>query len=101
VSLSGRHGVEKRVFVGTVTKVIGRFGMVDEEVLFHETTVKGCRIPSVGTKVLVEATFNPNASFKWNTQRVQLLPESGKAASPDYDNDDEEGELLFNVRISY
>ena len=51
-------------------------------------TVKGCRIPSVGTKVLVEATFNANAAYKWNTQRVQLLPETnaGSDSADDLDH---------------
>lgn len=41
--------------------------------------VKG-QAPKVGDRVLVEATYNPNMPFKWNANRVQVIP--GPAGAP-------------------
>ena len=30
--------------------------------------------PKVGDRVLVEASYNPNMPFKWNANRVQVIP---------------------------
>lgn len=43
--------------------------------------VKG-QAPKVGDRVLVEATFNPNMPFKWNANRVQVIPGPTSAPTP-------------------
>uniref|UniRef100_A0A0B7AHU4 SAP domain-containing protein n=1 Tax=Arion vulgaris TaxID=1028688 RepID=A0A0B7AHU4_9EUPU len=69
-------GQKQRIFTGTVTKLHDNFGVVDEEVFFQVSCVKGM-IPKAGDRVLVEATFNANMPFKWNATRVISLPETG------------------------
>uniref|UniRef100_UPI00358FABF8 cell division cycle and apoptosis regulator protein 1 isoform X2 n=1 Tax=Myxine glutinosa TaxID=7769 RepID=UPI00358FABF8 len=64
---------KQRVFTGVVTKLHDNFGFVDEDVFFQLSAVKG-KTPTVGDRVLVEATYNANMPFKWNAQRVQTLP---------------------------
>ncbi|XP_042867874.1 cell division cycle and apoptosis regulator protein 1-like isoform X1 [Penaeus japonicus] len=64
---------KQRVFTGTITKLCADFGFVDEDVFFQTSCVKG-QAPKVGDRVLVEATYNPNMPFKWNANRVQVIP---------------------------
>lgn len=72
---------KQRVFTGTVTKVHDNFGFVDEDVFFQTSAcVKGSN-PTVGDRVLVEASYNPNMPFKWNATRIQVLPTSNMSAS--------------------
>ncbi|XP_060052559.1 cell division cycle and apoptosis regulator protein 1 isoform X5 [Erinaceus europaeus] len=69
---------KQRVFTGVVTKMHDTFGFVDEDVFFQLSAVKG-KIPQVGDRVLVEATYNPNMPFKWNAQRIQMLPNQNQS----------------------
>uniref|UniRef100_A0A8B9S8Q7 Cell cycle and apoptosis regulator 2 n=1 Tax=Apteryx owenii TaxID=8824 RepID=A0A8B9S8Q7_APTOW len=48
------------------------FGVVDEEVFFQLSVVKG-RIPQIGEKVLVKAVYNPSQAVPWNALKVQTL----------------------------
>lgn len=70
-----------RVFTGIVTKLQDYFGVVDEEVFFQLSVVKG-RIPQVGEKVLVKAVYNPNQSVPWNAVKVQVLASQPLLKSP-------------------
>ncbi|KAK1154305.1 cell cycle and apoptosis regulator protein 2 [Acipenser oxyrinchus oxyrinchus] len=65
-------GHKQRVFTGVVTSMHDYYGLVDEEVLFQLSVVKG-RVPLVGEKVLVKAIYNPGQSMKWNAQKVQAV----------------------------
>ncbi|XP_023244872.1 cell division cycle and apoptosis regulator protein 1 isoform X2 [Copidosoma floridanum] len=65
---------KQRVFTGTVTKIHDNFGFVDEDVFFQTNACGKGPFPSVGDRVLVEASFNPNMPFKWNATRIQVLP---------------------------
>ena len=69
----GSEGNKMRVFTGTVKKMHGNFGFVDDDVYFQLNTVKGPP-PKLGDRVLVEAAYNANMPFKWNASRVQVLP---------------------------
>ncbi|XP_029442424.1 cell cycle and apoptosis regulator protein 2 [Rhinatrema bivittatum] len=70
-----------RVFTGIVTKLQDYFGVVDEEVFFQLSVVKG-RVPQVGEKVLVKAVYNPNQSVPWNAVKVQALASQPLLKSP-------------------
>nr|CAI5835221.1 unnamed protein product [Callosobruchus analis] len=73
-------GAKQRVFTGKVTQIHENFGLVDEEVIFEMSAcVKGSN-PTVGDRVLVEASYTPNMHFKWSATRIQVL--SVKAVSP-------------------
>ncbi|XP_060642916.2 cell cycle and apoptosis regulator protein 2 [Anolis sagrei] len=65
-------GEKQRVFTGIVTSLHDYFGVVDDEVFFQLSTVKG-RIPQIGEKVLVKAVYNPSQSVPWNALKVQTL----------------------------
>ncbi|XP_048368911.1 cell cycle and apoptosis regulator protein 2 isoform X2 [Sphaerodactylus townsendi] len=65
-------GEKQRVFTGIVTSLHDYFGVVDDEVFFQLSVVKG-RMPQVGEKVLVKAVYNPNQSVPWNALKVQTL----------------------------
>ncbi|XP_042327713.1 cell cycle and apoptosis regulator protein 2 [Sceloporus undulatus] len=72
---AARHlqgGEKQRVFTGIVTSLHDYFGVVDDEVFFQLSIVKG-RIPQIGEKVLVKAVYNPNQSVPWNALKVQTL----------------------------
>ncbi|XP_014220256.1 cell division cycle and apoptosis regulator protein 1-like [Trichogramma pretiosum] len=72
---------KQRVFTGTVTKVHENFGFVDEDVFFQTSAcVKGSN-PAVGDRVLVEASFSHNMTFKWNATRIQVLPMGNNTSS--------------------
>ncbi|XP_018024334.1 cell division cycle and apoptosis regulator protein 1 [Hyalella azteca] len=64
---------KQRVFTGTITKLCPDFGFVDDDVFFQTSCVIG-QPPVVNDRVLVEATFNPTMPFKWNANRVQVIP---------------------------
>ncbi|KAK3887369.1 hypothetical protein Pcinc_008487 [Petrolisthes cinctipes] len=78
---AGQQPQKQRVFTGTITKLCADFGFVDEDVFFQTSCVKG-QVPKVGDRVLVEATFNPNMPFKWNANRVQVIPGPTSAPTP-------------------
>ncbi|XP_067399782.1 cell cycle and apoptosis regulator protein 2 isoform X2 [Emydura macquarii macquarii] len=65
-------GEKQRVFTGIVTSLHDYFGVVDEEVFFQLSVVKG-RLPQIGEKVLVKAVYNPSQSVPWNAMKVQTL----------------------------
>uniref|UniRef100_U3F7W4 Protein KIAA196 n=1 Tax=Micrurus fulvius TaxID=8637 RepID=U3F7W4_MICFL len=65
-------GEKQRVFTGIVTSLHDYFGVVDDEVFFQLSVVKG-RIPQIGEKVLVKAVYNPIQSVPWNALKVQTL----------------------------
>ncbi|XP_063167594.1 cell cycle and apoptosis regulator protein 2 [Candoia aspera] len=72
---AARHlqgGEKQRVFTGIVTSLHDYFGVVDDEVFFQLSVVKG-RIPQIGEKVLVKAVYNPSQSAPWNALKVQTL----------------------------
>lgn len=72
---NARHlqvGEKQRVFTGIVTSLHDYFGVVDEEVFFQLSVVKG-RLPQIGEKVLVKAVYNPSQSVPWNAMKVQTL----------------------------
>ncbi|XP_068776551.1 cell cycle and apoptosis regulator protein 2 isoform X3 [Struthio camelus] len=72
---TARHlqvGEKQRVFTGIVTSLHDYFGVVDEEVFFQLSVVKG-RIPQIGEKVLVKAVYNPSQAVPWNALKVQTL----------------------------
>lgn len=73
---SNNTNTKQRVFTGTVTKVHDNFGFVDEEVFFQTNACSKGLNPSVGDRVLVEASYNPSMPFKWNATRIQVLPTS-------------------------
>ncbi|KAB7508121.1 Cell division cycle and apoptosis regulator protein 1 [Armadillidium nasatum] len=64
---------KQRVFTGVITKLCADFGFVDEDVFFQTSCVKG-PAPKVSDRVLVEASYNSNMPFKWNANRVQVIP---------------------------
>ncbi|XP_030057893.1 cell cycle and apoptosis regulator protein 2 [Microcaecilia unicolor] len=71
-----------RVFTGIVTKLQDYFGVVDDDVFFQLSVVKG-RIPQIGEKVLVKAVYNPsNQSVPWNAVKVQALSSQPLLKSP-------------------
>ncbi|XP_076053970.1 cell division cycle and apoptosis regulator protein 1-like isoform X3 [Oratosquilla oratoria] len=65
---------KQRVFTGTITKLCADFGFVDEDVFFQTSSCVKGQLPKVGDRVLVEASYNPNMPFKWNANRVQVIP---------------------------
>ncbi|XP_062452967.1 cell cycle and apoptosis regulator protein 2 isoform X2 [Rhea pennata] len=72
---TARHlqvGEKQRVFTGIVTSLHDYFGVVDDEVFFQLSVVKG-RIPQIGEKVLVKAVYNPSQAVPWNALKVQTL----------------------------
>uniref|UniRef100_A0A2K5F1L1 Cell cycle and apoptosis regulator 2 n=1 Tax=Aotus nancymaae TaxID=37293 RepID=A0A2K5F1L1_AOTNA len=90
LSQNARHlqgGEKQRVFTGIVTSLHDYFGVVDEEVFFQLSVVKG-RLPQLGEKVLVKAAYNPGQAVPWNAVKVQTLsnqppcPDSGSPAPP-------------------
>ncbi|MBN3294987.1 CCAR2 protein, partial [Amia calva] len=64
--------MKQRVFTGVVTQLQDYYGMVDEEVHFQMSVVKG-RMPQVGEKVLVTAVLDPSLSQSWTAQKIQTL----------------------------
>lgn len=97
------NSTKQRVFTGTVTKVHDNFGFVDEDVFFQTTAcVKGSN-PTVGDRVLVEASYNPNMPFKWNATRIQVLPMSGGGTNiPSNRNAQQQsGNKSYNVQSGY
>ena len=64
--------VKQRVFSGTVNKIHENFGIIDEDVIFQPSSVKGS-MPQAGDRVLVEATYSGSLPFKWNATRVQVI----------------------------
>lgn len=75
--ISGNNtNTKQRVFTGTVTKVHDNFGFVDEEVFFQTNACSKGLNPTVGDRVLVEASYNPSMPFKWNATRIQVIPTS-------------------------
>ncbi|KAL0965266.1 hypothetical protein UPYG_G00279030 [Umbra pygmaea] len=71
--------IKQRVFTGVVTQLQEHYGIVDQEVRFQKSVVKG-RVPSVGDRVLVKAILDPSHSHSWNAQRVQSLTEHSTAS---------------------
>nr|XP_006625708.2 PREDICTED: cell cycle and apoptosis regulator protein 2 isoform X1 [Lepisosteus oculatus]XP_015197735.1 PREDICTED: cell cycle and apoptosis regulator protein 2 isoform X1 [Lepisosteus oculatus]XP_015197745.1 PREDICTED: cell cycle and apoptosis regulator protein 2 isoform X1 [Lepisosteus oculatus]XP_015197753.1 PREDICTED: cell cycle and apoptosis regulator protein 2 isoform X1 [Lepisosteus oculatus]XP_015197768.1 PREDICTED: cell cycle and apoptosis regulator protein 2 isoform X1 [Lepisosteus  len=71
-SLLQNPQLKQRVFTGVVTQLQDYYGMVDEEVQFQMSVVKG-RLPQVGEKVLVTAVLDPAVSQSWTAQKVQAL----------------------------
>ncbi|NXD18009.1 CCAR2 protein, partial [Nothocercus nigrocapillus] len=65
-------GDKQRVFTGIVTSLHDYFGVVDDEVFFQLSAVKG-RMPQIGEKVLVKAAYNPSQAVPWNALKVQTL----------------------------
>ncbi|NWI19431.1 CCAR2 protein, partial [Crypturellus soui] len=74
-------GDKQRVFTGIVTGLHDYFGVVDDEVFFQFSVVKG-RIPQIGEKVLVKAAYNPNQAVPWNAIKVQTLPNQPLLKAP-------------------
>ncbi|XP_069070151.1 cell cycle and apoptosis regulator protein 2 isoform X2 [Pleurodeles waltl] len=72
---------KQRVFTGIVTSLHDYFGIVDEEVFFQLSVVKG-RMPKVGEKVLVKAVYNPSQSVQWNAVKIQALSSQPLLKSP-------------------
>lgn len=64
--------VKQRVFSGMVNKIHENFGIIDEDVIFQPSSVKGS-MPQAGDRVLVEATYSGSLPFKWNATRVQVI----------------------------
>ena len=60
------------MFTGVVTNNMIT-GFIDEDTFFQLGAMKG-KTPTVGDRVLVEATYNVHVPFKRNAQRVQTLP---------------------------
>ncbi|XP_047403957.1 cell cycle and apoptosis regulator protein 2 isoform X1 [Sciurus carolinensis] len=84
LSQSARHlqgGEKQRVFTGIVTSLHDYFGVVDEEVFFQLSVVKG-RLPQLGEKVLVKAAYNPGQAVPWNAVKVQTLSNQPLLKSP-------------------
>ncbi|XP_039625557.1 cell cycle and apoptosis regulator protein 2 [Polypterus senegalus] len=69
---SSSVGQKQRVFTGVVSKMHDCYGIVDEDVFFQLSVVKG-RLPQVGEKVLVKAIYYPTQTSKWNAQKIQVL----------------------------
>ncbi|XP_035200888.1 cell cycle and apoptosis regulator protein 2 [Oxyura jamaicensis] len=65
-------GEKQRVFIGVVSSLHDYFGVVDEEVFFQLSVVKG-RVPQIGEKVLVKAAYSPGQAVPWNALKVQTL----------------------------
>lgn len=78
----GQQPQKQRVFTGTITKLCADFGFVDEDVFFQTSSCVKGQAPKVGDRVLVEATYNPNMPFKWNANRVQVIPGPTGAPTP-------------------
>ncbi|KAK2093811.1 Cell cycle and apoptosis regulator protein 2 [Saguinus oedipus] len=74
-------GEKQRVFTGIVTSLHDYFGVVDEEVFFQLSVVKG-RLPQLGEKVLVKAAYNPGQAVPWNAVKVQTLSNQPLLKSP-------------------
>ncbi|RXG67961.1 Cell division cycle and apoptosis regulator protein 1 [Armadillidium vulgare] len=72
---------KQRVFTGVITKLCADFGFVDEDVFFQTSCVKG-PAPKVSDRVLVEASYNSNMPFKWNANRVQVIPGPINSSGP-------------------
>lgn len=68
----------QRAYHGTVTKIQGDVGFIDDEIFFHKSVVCKGSMPKVGEQVFVEASYASNTPFKWNASRVQLLTVPGK-----------------------
>ncbi|XP_060011607.1 cell cycle and apoptosis regulator protein 2 isoform X2 [Lagenorhynchus albirostris] len=84
LSQNARHlqgGEKQRVFTGIVTSLHDYFGVVDEEVFFQLSVVKG-RLPQLGEKVLVKAAYNPGQAVPWNAVKVQTLSNQPLLKSP-------------------
>ncbi|XP_006884897.1 PREDICTED: cell cycle and apoptosis regulator protein 2 [Elephantulus edwardii] len=84
LSQNARHlqgGEKQRVFTGIVTSLHDYFGVVDEEVFFQLSVVKG-RLPQLGEKVLVKAAYNPGQTVPWNAVKVQTLSNQPLLKSP-------------------
>ncbi|KAK2500665.1 hypothetical protein MC885_011657 [Smutsia gigantea] len=84
LSPNARHlqgGEKQRVFTGIVTSLHDYFGVVDEEVFFQLSVVKG-RLPQLGEKVLVKAAYNPGQAVPWNAVKVQTLSNQPLLKSP-------------------
>lgn len=63
--------------IGTVTKITNQCGFIDDEIVFYKNACKGIS-PKTGDRVLFEASYCPNAMFKWSASQVQIVP-SGNA----------------------
>ncbi|XP_040827184.1 cell cycle and apoptosis regulator protein 2 isoform X2 [Ochotona curzoniae] len=84
LSQNARHlqgGEKQRVFTGIVTSLHDYFGVVDEEVFFQLSVVKG-RLPQLGEKVLVKAAYSPGQAVPWNAVKVQTLSNQPLLKSP-------------------
>ncbi|XP_075412633.1 cell cycle and apoptosis regulator protein 2 [Tenrec ecaudatus] len=84
LSQNARHlqgGEKQRVFTGIVTSLHDYFGVVDDEVFFQISVVKG-RLPQLGEKVLVKAAYNPGQAVPWNAVKVQTLSNQPLLKSP-------------------
>ncbi|XP_071008567.1 cell cycle and apoptosis regulator protein 2-like [Oncorhynchus clarkii lewisi] len=71
--------MKQRVFTGVVTQLQEHYGMVDQEVRFQKSVVKG-RVPALGERVLVKAVLDLSQSHSWSAQRVQTLAEHTQTA---------------------
>uniref|UniRef100_A0A674EUY4 Cell cycle and apoptosis regulator 2 n=1 Tax=Salmo trutta TaxID=8032 RepID=A0A674EUY4_SALTR len=71
--------MKQRVFTGVVTQLQEHYGMVDQEVRFQKSVVKG-RVPALGERVLVKAVLDLSQSHNWSAQRVQTLTEHTQTA---------------------
>lgn len=74
----------QRAYTGTVTKIQGDVGFIDDEIFFHKSVVCKGSMPKVGERVFVEASYAQNTPFKWNASRVQLLNLSSSSAHGNY-----------------
>lgn len=61
-------------------KSLALFSFGNDLLNLNFSCVKG-PAPKVGDRVLVEATYNPNMPFKWNANRVQVIPGPSMASS--------------------
>lgn len=74
----------QRAYHGTVTKIQGDVGFIDDEIFFHKSVVCKGSMPKVGEGVFVEASYASNTPFKWNASRVQLLTPAGLGKKRNY-----------------
>uniref|UniRef100_A0A1I8H6H8 SAP domain-containing protein n=1 Tax=Macrostomum lignano TaxID=282301 RepID=A0A1I8H6H8_9PLAT len=65
-----KTAMHKSVY-GTVTKMFGNFGYVDDEIFFLREVVSGVQ-PRAGDHVFVSANYTPNMPIKWNADRLEV-----------------------------
>ncbi|KAF4532791.1 hypothetical protein B566_EDAN003573 [Ephemera danica] len=65
---------KRRVFTGTITKLLENFGFIDDDIFFQMNVCTKGLPPKVGERCLVDANYNSSMPFKWNASRVEVLP---------------------------